>query len=149
MEQVGGRRLGLLSLFAMRDILVDLHELCFEDNPVGLETREHVDEVRLCICGSGFPISRPTRRRRRLPETEGGGTMRGAAGPQHMPRSNPSEFSLGSPVVCYAHAGPLLVDAATGRGKKCCVWDGIRETLEACGEVFFAAKLSTGRGKPR
>ena len=79
-----------------------------------------------------------------LPETEGGGTMRGAAGPQHMPRSNLSEFSLGSPGVCHAHAGPLLVDAATGRGKKCCVWDGIRETLEACGEVFLQPSFPLG-----
>jgi hypothetical protein len=99
--------LGLLSLFALRDILVDLHELRFEDNPVGLETREHVDEVRLRICGSGFPISRPTRRRRLARGGGGGDNAWGGGAAAHAAQQPFRVFSGVAgrmPCACWAAA---------------------------------------------
>jgi hypothetical protein len=149
-RSVGGRRLGLHSLFALGNILVDLHELRFEDNPVGLETREHVDEVRLCICGHGF---RPSAARHDddddLPGAERGGDNAwgggAAAHAAQRPLRVPSGVAGCTPRACWAAArrrSPLDGEAMVRMGWHTRNSKGLRGG-------FLAAKLSTGRGKPR
>jgi hypothetical protein len=41
----------LYTLLAVRDILVDFDHLCLKHYPVGLQPREHIDKVRLGLCG--------------------------------------------------------------------------------------------------
>ena len=41
----------LYTLLAVRDILVDFDHLCLKHYPVGLQPRQHIDKVRLGLCG--------------------------------------------------------------------------------------------------